>query len=501
MGNVLVKEETLTQIAEAIREKSGSIDSYRPGEMPEAILEISIYSEDDADPNKPIRFYDPYGGLVYSYTFEEISKLTDLPPLPDCKGLEGQEWNWSLEKILEIGGEIEVGSNYITDDGATRIYVELIDGALNPKIGFKQRVSHSVKVDWGDGSDLETSDANGGGSVSIEHRYSKPGNYVIRLIPDDGVTFELYGYTYSSVILHKVLESSYSNLVYANAIKKVELGRGIITLGDYAFTGASITSVTIPKEVMNYGRAFAGCKGTNYVAFTKAVTNLTSSAFDECAALKRVVFSETLLFLSQYAFYDCWQLQQILLTKQTRIGNGYIFSNDKSIERIVVNNCSGVGENEFSSCSALKEIEIDGTALWEIGNSAFRNCERLEKIEIPDCVVRIGTYAFGYCTALRSLKIPEGVTIIRSSLCYNDYSLQEMSIPAGVTSIENYAFYGCKGIENYYLYPITPPTLANKLAITISDNTKIHVPKGSLAAYQTAEVWSEFADYMVEMEE
>ena len=44
MGNVLVKKETLTQIADAIREKSGSSDSYRPREMPEAILEISTYS-------------------------------------------------------------------------------------------------------------------------------------------------------------------------------------------------------------------------------------------------------------------------------------------------------------------------------------------------------------------------------------------------------------------------------------------------------------------------
>lgn len=45
MGNVLVKEETLTQIADAIREKAGTEGVYKPGEMPEAILEISTYSE------------------------------------------------------------------------------------------------------------------------------------------------------------------------------------------------------------------------------------------------------------------------------------------------------------------------------------------------------------------------------------------------------------------------------------------------------------------------
>lgn len=501
MGNVLVKEETLTQIADAIREKSGSSDSYRPGEMPDAILEISTYSGEGADPNKPVRFYDPYGELVYSYTTNEISQLEELPPLPEIKGLIGQEWNWSLEKILEIGGEIEIGSNYITDDGATRIYVELIDGALNPKIGFKQNVANSVKIDWGDGSEWETSDVFGGSAVSIEHQYAEPGSYVICLIPDDGVTFELYGYSYSSVILHKELASSYSNLVYANAIKKVELGKGITVLGDNAFTCASITSITIPAEVTDYNRAFAANKGIEYLVITKAVSSLTTSAFDDCLALKRVTFSETLLYVSQYAFYDCGQLEQMVLTTRTRIGSGYTFSNNRSLKRVVIKDCSSIGDSEFSSCATLREINIMGTALWEIGGNAFRNCESLEQIDIPDCVIRIGSYCFGYCYSLRNLTIPEGVTIVRISLCYNAYSLQEIHIPEGVTSIENYAFYGCAGIENYYLYPSTPPTLANKMAITVSANTKIHVPKGSLEAYQTADVWSELMDYMVEMEE
>ena len=30
---------------------------------------------------------------------------------------------------------------------------------------------------------------------------------------------------------------------------------------------------------------------------------------------------------------------------------------------------------------------------------------------------------------------------------------------------------------------------------------RIHVPKGCLEAYQTADIWSEFVDYLVEMEE
>ena len=501
MGNVLIKEETMTQIADAIREKAGSSDLYKPYEMPEAILEISTYSGESIDPNKPIRFYDPYGELVYSYTMKEVEELKELPPLPEIKGLIGQEWNWTLESILEEGGEIEVGSLYITDDGSTRIYVELHEGALNPKIGFKQKVSHSVKIDWGDGSAIETSDVNGGGVVSIEHQYAVPGKYVIRLIPDEGRTLELFGYTYSSVILHKEPSSSYANLVYANTIQKVELGRGVQELGDYAFSSYRIKSVTIPKEVMKYNRAFGMCRSLEYLVMTRAVSNITTSAFDKCSSLRRVSFSETLVFLGQYSFYDCGQLQQIYLTSKTRVGNGYIFSNAKSVKKIVVNDCAGVGENEFGGCSGVEKIILVGTALWEISGSAFRSCELLKEIELPECVVRIKPYAFSHCYALQKLKIPTGVTVISSNLCYNAYTLQEITVPSRVTSIENYAFFGCKGIENYYLLPTIPPALASKNAFEVSSKTKIHVPKGSLEAYQTADVWSELATYMVEMEE
>ena len=124
MGNVLVKEETLTQIAEAIREKAGTDDLYKPGEMPKAILDISTFSEEGADSSKPVRFYGPYGDLVYSFRVEELNKMTELPILPEYQGLVGQTWNWSLENAKAVNGEIEIGSLYVTDNGETRIYLE-----------------------------------------------------------------------------------------------------------------------------------------------------------------------------------------------------------------------------------------------------------------------------------------------------------------------------------------------------------------------------------------
>lgn len=502
MGNVLVKEETLTQIADAIREKSGSSDSYRPGEMPEAILEISTYSGEGADPNKPIRFFGPYGDLVYSYTFAEISELTELPPLPEYKGLVGQEWNWSLENILAEESELEIASMYITDDGATRIYVTLDEETLSPKVGFIQEKANSVWIDWGDGNPMESSDVYGTSNlVSVEHSYEKPGNYVIRLVPDEGAKFWLEGSTNGTCILHKIARGSLENMIFSNSIYKVELGRGITSLREGCFCSYTIKTVTIPKEISDFGRGFQKCYALEYLAFPKNVDNLTSSAFDGSCSLKRVVFSDTLLSLAQYTFYNCTQLEHIVLSSKVKVHGAYTFVGNKRIEKLDLSKQSTeIGESSFYDCSNLKEVIMKKT-LWKIGQSAFRSCDMLQKIELPDTVNQIESYAFGDCPSLRKINLPEGIMTIPSSLFYGCYSLQEIKIPSTVTKIEGYVFNKCYGLQRYYLYPTVPPTLSRSLDLAATEGIVIYVPKGCLEAYQTAEYWSNYAEHMVEMED
>lgn len=503
MGNVLVKEETLTQIADAIREKSGSSDSYRPGEMPEAILEISTYSGEGADPNKPIRFYDPYGELVYSYSVAEISEMTELPALPEIKGLIGQEWNWSLEKIQAVGGEVEIGSHYITDDGSTRIYVELIEEALNPKIGFYQTEANSVWVDWGDGSSLETSDIYGTDTmVSIEHQYEQPGKYIIRLIPEENAEFTLSGNYYSTLILHKVADMDYGNKVFGNAIRKIEIGKGITKFTNRSFNSATLESVTVPKEIAEFGSAFQGCANLKCITFTKLIPSVSTYSIRDCYRLEKILFSESDFYLGGTSAANNYSLTEIVMASNISLSYSDIFSECYSLQRVVLpKELKKLGSDLFTKCYALREVVLP-EGLTCISSGVFSHCTSLEFVDIPETVESIESTAFYYCYALRKIKLPEQLTAIKANMFTNCYSLCEMTIPKAVTAIDAYAFNTCKGIADYYILPEIPPTLPNNTVFTgINETCKMHVPKGCLEAYQTAEYWSEYADYMVEMEE
>lgn len=81
-------------------------------------------------------------------------------------------------------------------------------------------------------------------------------------------------------------------------------------------------------------------------------------------------------------------------------------------------------------------------SITHIGESAFKDCELLEEIVIPEGVTQIGEYAFAYCD-LKSVVLPQSITSIGSSAFYNNSNLEQINIPKGVMKIESGTFSGC----------------------------------------------------------
>ena len=54
----------------------------------------------------------------------------------------------------------------------------------------------------------------------------------------------------------------------------------------------------------------------------------------------------------------------------------------------------------------------NGLPVTAIGEGAFKGCDRLKSVTIPDSVKSIGSEAFSDCHFLGSITIPDGVTTI-----------------------------------------------------------------------------------------
>ena len=452
MADYLIQDTTLTGIADAIRGKTGGTGPIPVLGMAGAISGIQTGGGSGSVSQKEVNFYDYDGTLVAAYTVAEAQALTALPDGPVHEGLVFQGWNWTLDKVKALTMPMNVGAMYITDDGKTRLYIRIAaEGRMNVPLYFSQTVAGGVTIDWGDGSGTET--LSGTGKVNTTHTYQGVGDYVITLDPADGCTLGLGSGSSSYCVMGSAGDNG---RVYCNMLQKVELGRGVTSIGSYAFQYCySLASVNIPDSV------------TSIEAFT----------FYYCYSLASITIPDGVTSISEGAIAGCYSLTSVTIP----------------------DGVTSIGKSAFQYCYTLPSVTIpDGVT--SIGESAFQYCYSLASVTIPDGVTSIEAFTFYYCYSLASITIPDGMTSIGGLYAFfYCYSLASVTIPDSVTSIGDGAFYRCYGMAEYHLKPTTPPTLLSKTVFeNIPSDCVIYVPAGCLEAYQTATNWATHADKMRE---
>ena len=260
MANVLVNEKTLKAIADAVRAQGGTSALMKPGEIPDAVSRIPSGGS-AADMSLPVRFFDYDGTLLYSFSLEELAGLERLPDLPFHEGLVCKGWNWSLEDLKATNREMNVAAQYVTDDGATRFYVTLDEDMLESQVSFGQSFSNGVKVDWGDGSELETAEGWNYNRITLTHRYQKAGEYVLRFLPqEDNMVMFMGSYSEGSYVFTAGKKSKEENMKYLSAVRKIEVGRNVKELASYCFCCFSrLETVTLEKTDGLFGNGIVKC--------------------------------------------------------------------------------------------------------------------------------------------------------------------------------------------------------------------------------------------------
>lgn len=375
MSEYLINGTKLTNIADAIREKTGETAQMGVDAMPAKIRSISAGGSGggstptptpaSVDVDKDILFIDYDGTPVASWTLEQLAAKTALPAAPTHAGLTFQEWNWTLEQLKAENAPMVVGANYITDDGKTRLYIRLDrSGRLTYPLRFNQTVENGVTINWGDGSAEET--AAGTEDVNVSHTYAAGGRYTITLLPAEGCTFTLIRDL--TVMTDWIIE----------AVQAVELGRGITSLVGKPSYGAfygfsSLKSISVPKTVTDmWTSTFSGCGMLKGVVIPAGVTTVRSALFQDCKALLYASCPKSVTSVLERAFQSCAALLRADLPKTVATLGAYALAYCYSLPRFVIpEGVTAVPGNLLLSAKSVMYVKA-GTGVTSVGNYAFQ---------------------------------------------------------------------------------------------------------------------------------
>ena len=99
---------------------------------------------------------------------------------------------------------------------------------------------------------------------------------------------------------------------------------------------------------------------------------------------------------------------------------------------------------------------IVGDKVTEIGNSAFRTCDRLKSVELPEGITKIENGTFEGCVRLQIIEIPESVTSIGDGAFSTCVKLSSVILPEHVNSLGNLAFGNCASLHSIIIRNKTP---------------------------------------------
>jgi hypothetical protein len=302
--------------------------------------------------------------------------------------------------------------------------------------------------------------------------------------------------------------------------------QGPITLGNTVFSGCTyLTTVTIGEEVSITGKSvFTGCSrlskievheknnnlstkddvlynsaGTTLKAYPAAkrgdefiipsipsgvsVTSIEEEAFSGCTNLDYITIPDTVTTIEKYAFKNCTGLREITIPYNdslTIIDEG-VFSGCTRLAKVTIAGAgdatdfgaiTSIEKSAFSGCTSLTTVDFaKGDVFITIGEAAFKGCNKLASITLPDSIETISKEAFSGCTVLNNVAIPESVTTIEEgafsdcsglrviTLVDNDTNnitigdkafansgLTSATLPASVTTFGKEVFSGCTGL-------------------------------------------------------
>ena len=246
----------------------------------------------------------------------------------------------------------------------------------------------------------------------------------------------------------------------------------VTKIGEYAFQGSAVTSVSMPECITSIGQyacnecgsletvvlptnlddfsgwcIFRNCRNLKNIAIPENVTEIPNGTFINCSSLAAITIPQGVSEIGSNAFYGCSSLTSIEIPEGVKYLYEQVFYGCTALEFVKLpQNLLQIGNNCFYKCGALSDISLP-SSIEIIAEGAFYNCENLASPTLPASLRTLGKSAFQYCRNITTIVLPDGVASIPESCFYGCSSLESVTIPESLTTLGDGAFSSCQSLK------------------------------------------------------
>ena len=224
--------------------------------------------------------------------------------------------------------------------------------------------------------------------IATQHTYAKGGDYVISLSSESTLYLITSG-NMGCALLTNNKPYFTDNMMFINAITKIELGSNIAVKQSSFTRLQNIDTITMPSSLdITYAYyLFRYSIGLKYITINSITTQLEQYMFDQCFKLKRVSLPKSVLTFYTACFQGCQCLQRICIPTNASLGL-QVLTGDYCLTKLKFKNITFANntQKQFSENIGMKVYDFTlCTSVPTLPNAnAFASIPSDCQIVVPD---------------------------------------------------------------------------------------------------------------------
>lgn len=229
-------------------------------------------------------------------------------------------------------------------------------------------------------------------------------------------------------------------------LKKVSFPKSLEKVSDYAFFNCpDLKDIKIDSKKLTIGDfSFAQCDSLQHAILPEKVDIVGKGAFYDCDDLKYVTGMKDVEKIDDFAFAHCSQLKISIPNKIKEIGHGaYCGAGTENWKY------TDIEENDLVEYPFNETIIIIPSTLEKIGDIAFQGCTGITQAHFnqESKLKAIPKSAFKDCNLMSFIEIPDGLQKIDDNAFENCKLLEEVYMPTSISEIGYKSFSGCESLK------------------------------------------------------